>query len=180
MNPQTAGTVEDGIEYPDCDGNPIAEKTRQFRYIVMIQGGLDALFSDRIDVFVAGDLLWYPVRCSNFIRAAPDAMVAFGRPKGDRGSYRQWRENDTAPQVVWEVLSPGNTAPEMAGKRQFYERYGVEEYYEYDPDRGRVARLGSPGEPTGGSAQCRGLDKPAFGCAAGSGTGRSADLPAQW
>jgi hypothetical protein len=36
------------------------------------------------------------------------------------------------------VLSPGNTRAEMTRKRQFYERYGVEEYYEYDPDRGQL------------------------------------------
>ncbi len=44
-----------------------------------------------------------------------------------------------APQVVFEVLSPGNTAEELAEKRAFYERYGVEEYYEYDPETGEVA-----------------------------------------
>ncbi len=64
--------------------------------------------------------------------------MAFGRPKGDRGSYQQWEENGIAPQVVFEVLSPGNTRQEMADKLAFYERYGVEEYYLYDPDHGRL------------------------------------------
>ncbi len=32
-------------------------------------------------------------------------MVVFGRPKGDRGSYKQWLENQIAPQVVFEILS---------------------------------------------------------------------------
>jgi Uma2 family endonuclease len=126
------------IIYPDSDGQPMADNTRQFDYIVMIQGGLAALFAGRPDVFVAGDLLWYPVEGSNTIRAAPDAMVVFGRPPGYRGSYQQWCEDGLAPQVVFEVLSPGNTRAEMARKRQFYERYGVEEYYEYDPDRGEL------------------------------------------
>ena len=62
-------------------------------------------------------------------------MVAFGRPKGDRGSYRQWEEGQIPPQVVFEILSPGNTLREMAKKQAFYDRYGVEEYYIYDPDR---------------------------------------------
>jgi Uma2 family endonuclease len=60
---------------------------------------------------------------------APDAMVAFGRPKGHRGSYMQWRGGGIAPQVVFEVLSPDNRAGELARKFQFYERFGVEEYY---------------------------------------------------
>lgn len=62
-------------------------------------------------------------------------MVAFGRPKGDRGSYLQWQEENIAPQVVFEILSPSNSVPEMIQKFKFYERYGVEEYYIYNPDR---------------------------------------------
>ncbi len=65
-------------------------------------------------------------------------MVAFGRPKGYRGAYLQWREGNIAPQVVFEILSPGNRKGEMDDKFDFYERYGAEEYYVYDPDRGRL------------------------------------------
>lgn len=35
---------------------------------------------------------------------------------------------------MFEILSPGNTLKEMAKKLQFYNRYGVEEYYIYNPD----------------------------------------------
>ncbi len=108
--------------------------TLQFRWIVTIQGGLDALFAQDSNVFVAGDLFWYPVEGRPDIRVAPDVLVVFGRPKGDRGSYLQWREENIAPQVVFEILSPGNTVFEMTRKLAFYERYGVEEYYLYDPD----------------------------------------------
>ena len=55
--------------------------------------------------------------------------------KGDRGSYKQWQEDNIAPQVVFEILSPGNTEGEMDRKLQIYARCGVEEYYIYDPDR---------------------------------------------
>ncbi len=126
------------VVYPDSDGKPMADNTRQFTYIVTIQGGIAALFADNPNVFVAGDLLWYPVEGDNKIRAAPDTMVVFGRPPGHRGSYLQWREGNLPPQVVFEVLSPGNTAAEMTRKFRFYEQYGVEEYYLYDPDRGAL------------------------------------------
>jgi len=116
----------------------MAENTLQFEWIVTIEGGLERLFREDPHVFVAGDLLWYPVRGDNVTRAAPDAMVVFGRPKGHRSSYQQWREGGIAPQVAFEVLSPGNTADEMLKKRGWYARYGVEEYYEYDPDRGTL------------------------------------------
>ncbi len=122
------------ILYPDSDGKPMAENTKQFDWIVKIKEGLEILFADTPDVFVAGDLFWYPVKGNNKIRTAPDVMVAFGRPKGYRGSYRQWEEDNVAPQVVFEILSPGNTPKEMKEKCLWYERYGVEEYYLYDPD----------------------------------------------
>ncbi|MBW4640735.1 MAG: Uma2 family endonuclease [Gloeocapsa sp. UFS-A4-WI-NPMV-4B04] len=127
------------VIYPDSDGQPMADNTKQFRWIVTIQGGLDALFKDDPNVFVAGDLLWYPVEGDNKTRIAPDAMVVFGRPKGDRGSYQQCREDNIPPSVVFEVLSPGNRLPEMLNKLRFYERYGVEEYYMYDPDHEDLA-----------------------------------------
>ncbi|WP_442861098.1 Uma2 family endonuclease [Calothrix sp. NIES-3974] len=122
------------IIYPDSDGQPMADNTKQFQWIVTIKENLEILFASQPDVFVAGDLLWYPVE-GELIRQAPDVLVVFGRPKGDRGSYKQWEENNIPVQVVFEILSPGNTLKEMAKKQKFYERYGVEEYYIYDPDK---------------------------------------------
>ncbi len=127
------------VKYPDSDGQPMADNTKQFRVIVTLHSGFAGLYKDNPNLFVAGDLLWYPVEGDNRIRAAPDVMLIFGRPKGDRGSYRQWVEDNIAPQVVFEVLSPGNRLTEMAKKFVFYARYGVEEYYLYDPDRGDLS-----------------------------------------
>jgi Uma2 family endonuclease len=124
------------IEYPDSDGEPMADNTLQFKWIVLIKENLEAIFLKDPNVFVAGDLLWYPVEGNPKIRMAPDALVPFGRPKGRRGSYKHWEEGHVAPQVVFETLSPGNRPAEMAQKFIFYERYGVEEYYIYDPDSG--------------------------------------------
>ncbi|MBN9520229.1 Uma2 family endonuclease [bacterium] len=134
-------TSDAGVIYPDSDGKPMSDNTIQFRWIVTVQGNLDLLFAARADVFVAGDNLIYPVRGSNTIRQAPDVYVAFGRPKGDRGSYKVWDEGDTFPQVVFEVLSPGNRAGELRRKLAFYTTYttyGAEEYYVIDPDRGTL------------------------------------------
>jgi Uma2 family endonuclease len=123
------------IIYPDSDGKPMVDNTLQFRWIVTIKEGLDWMYQDRADVFVAGDLLWYPVQGKPAICQAPDTMVAFGRPKGYRGSYKQWEEGGIAPQVVFEVLSPNNSFGEMYRKLKFYEKHRVEEYYLFDPDR---------------------------------------------
>ncbi|MDJ0554962.1 MAG: Uma2 family endonuclease [Microcoleaceae cyanobacterium MO_207.B10] len=123
------------VIYPESDGQPMADNTKQFRWIVTIKENLEILFANIPDVFVAGDFLWYPVGGNNKIRTAPDIMVVFGRPKGDRGSYKQWEEENIAPQVVFEILSPGNRLKEMNKKLLFYQQYGVEEYYIYDPDK---------------------------------------------
>ena len=123
------------ICYPESDGKPMADNTKQFNWIVKIKEGFELLFENNPDVFVAGDLLWYPVQGNNKIRVAPDTMIVFGRPKGDRGSYRSWDEDNINPQIVFEILSPGNTKKEMDRKLKFYERYKVEEYYIYDPDK---------------------------------------------
>jgi Uma2 family endonuclease len=123
------------IIYPDSDGQPMSDNTEQFYWIVTIKENLEILFASQANVFIAGDLLWYPLQGDDKIRQAPDVMVAFGRPKGKRGSYKQWQEENIAPQIVFEILSPGNRLKEMAKKFSFYERYGVEEYYIYDPEK---------------------------------------------
>ncbi|TAF03595.1 MAG: Uma2 family endonuclease [Oscillatoriales cyanobacterium] len=149
MVQQLAPQTTPEIIYPDSDGQPMADNTKQFRWIVTIKENLEILFATSTDVFIAGDLLWYPVEGDNKIRKAPlwypvegdnkirkapDILAVFGRPKGDRGSYKQWEEDNIPPQVVFEILSPGNTHTEMLKKLFFYQNYGVEEYYIYDPD----------------------------------------------
>jgi Uma2 family endonuclease len=127
------------VEYPDSDGEPMAENTLQYEWIVTIQGNLDALFQNNPDVFIATDNLWYPVEGDPKTRQAPDVYAVFGRPKGHRGSYRQWEEGGVPIQVVFEILSPGNRPAEMTRKFRFYERHRVEEYYIYDPDANELS-----------------------------------------
>ena len=126
------------IVYPFSDGKPMAESIEQLRWITLLYGNLDAMFHDRKDVFVAGDNFWYPVEGEPDIVYAPDVYVVFGRPKGDRSSYKQWEENDIPLTVVFEILSPANTREEMDAKFHFYDEYGVEEYYVYDPDTNKL------------------------------------------
>jgi Uma2 family endonuclease len=128
----------DGVFYPESDGKPMADNTRQFRWIVTLAGNLAALFRDDPDVFVSGNQFWYPVEGEPAIVIAPDVYVVFGRPKGERPSWKQWEEGGVPMTVVFEVLSPANDASEMADKFVFYDEYAVEEYYVYDPDRNRL------------------------------------------
>lgn len=125
--------VSGGVVYPESDGEPMGDNTLQVLWILTLIGGLDSVFRDRPDVFVAGDHFWYFVEGDPTSRVAPDAMVVFGRPKGHRSSYRQWEEDGIAPQVVFEVLSPGNRVRDMLRKFELYDTLGVEEYYVVDP-----------------------------------------------
>ena len=123
------------IHYPESDGNPMADNTKQLECIVYFFINLKIRFKDTEHIFIAADHLWYPVEGDNKTRVAPDVMICFDRPRGHRGSYRQWEEGDVAPQVGFEVLSPSNTRKEMMKKRDFYEKYGVKEFIIIDPDK---------------------------------------------
>ncbi|NET09142.1 MAG: Uma2 family endonuclease [Merismopedia sp. SIO2A8] len=127
-------TYED-VLYPDSDGLPMAENTLQYKWIVRLASNLKYLLKDQI-AFVAGDLLWYPVKVNvpPVPCQAPDVFVALGRPDGDRRSYKQWEEDNVAPQVVFEILSSSNSAKEMTAKQAFYEKHGVLELYIYNPE----------------------------------------------
>ncbi len=133
----SAGALAE-IVYPESDGKRMAENTRQWQWILTLANGLVALFRLRDDVFVGGDLLWYAVEGDPDAACAPDVFVVFGRPKGHRKSYKQWEEGGVPMTVVFEILSPANTALEMADKLAFYDEHGVEEYYLFDPESGRL------------------------------------------
>ncbi len=130
-----AGQGVKPVPYPDSDGKPMADNTRQARWIIVLYGNLTALLRTVPDVLIAADLLWYARPEEGEKPTAPDVMVVFGRPRGDRGSYKQWEEGNVPVTVAFEVLSPSNTVEEMADKLAFYDEHGVEEYYVYNPDK---------------------------------------------
>ena len=134
MSTLTPPAVAPTVEYPDSDGQPMADNTVQFDWIALLKWNLEHLYRADPQVFVAGDHLIYPVQGNAKLRQAPDVYVAFGRPKGDRGSYRVWEEGGVFPQVVFEVWSPNNRADQMEDKKAFYLKYGAEEYYVLYPD----------------------------------------------
>lgn len=111
------------------------ESTRRLRWIVTLQGGLDALLRHRNDTLVAGSVPWYTTPESSTF-ATPAVFVAVGVNRGERTAYRQWEEHNIAPQVVFDVLAPGTSMVGVCRQLKFYERAGVEEYYMYDPDAG--------------------------------------------
>lgn len=138
---------DEGVYYPAEDGQPMANSDLHALYIMQTRANLEVLFPDD---FVGSDIFWYPVKGRPEICHAPDVLVALGRPAEVGGhrrkSYLQWREEGVAPQVVFEFWSEGNTSGEEERKLRFYERYGVEEYYAYDVQTGRLCGWRREGE----------------------------------
>ena len=122
------------ILYPDSDGIPMSDNSWQYRWIATLMWNASILFQNRLDVFVAGDHLIYPVKGDPKTRIAPDTYIAFGPENKDRGSYKVWKEGGIFPQVVFEVYSPGNSQVGFEEKRDKYELFGAEEYYVIYPD----------------------------------------------
>lgn len=129
---------DDEIFYPSSDGKRMADSTEQADWMVFLSSNLRSWFQKDPAVFVAVDLLWYPVQGKPKITYAPDVMVIFGRGTYPRKSYKQWEEDGIAPQVVFEIRSESNSIGELVAKSLFYRKYGVEEYYIYDPDFGSL------------------------------------------
>jgi Uma2 family endonuclease len=130
--------VDDDLFYPTSDGQPMAESSVQWDWIVLLKLNIDRMLKYPENVVIHSDNLIYPVRGNTSISIAPDVYISFGRPRGPRGCYKVWLEDNIFPQVTMEVLSPSNTRGEMEAKRVFYERYGVEEFYIIDPEDNTV------------------------------------------
>ncbi len=137
LPPKRFETDEAGrIVYPVDNGEPLANDTEHFRWISFLKNGLENWFSGRGDVFVAGDLLWYPIEGRPDISKAPDVMVVLNHPAGPRSSYKQWEESRRPPNVVFEFVSKTNTATDILDKLEFYSDMGCDEFFVYDYQRG--------------------------------------------
>jgi hypothetical protein len=105
---------------------------------MVLCGNLAARYRDDPNVFVSGNQNWFPREGEPELFRSPDVYAVFGRPKGQRRSWKQWEEGGVPMTVVFEILSPRNTYEEMVDKLQFYDEHGVEEYYVYNPDSNRL------------------------------------------
>jgi hypothetical protein len=66
-------TTSELVVYPESDGKPMADNTLQWDWMVKIVGELRTQYAGQ-QVFVAGDLFWYPVEGNPKVVAAPDAL----------------------------------------------------------------------------------------------------------
>ena len=123
------------VEYPDEDGEPMADNEWQGRTMDAIFYALDGRFQSDPDVHVAKDLLVYYDEGNPNQALAPDVFVTRGVAPGFRSSYRIWEER-RAPEFVLEVASRSTAKKDATEKKDLYARWGVREYWLFDPRGG--------------------------------------------
>ena len=125
--------VDDGIYYPDSDGEPMADTGPQAEVMNYVYDALKEWFLEDEDVYVAMNMFLYYQRGDPRKVVAPDIYVIFGaRGKRLRRIWMAWRENDTLPGFVLEIGSPSTHAYDAGEKRDIYAEMGAGEYWRFD------------------------------------------------
>src|SRR3954452_2439803 len=123
--------LEQEIEYPTSDGQPMAETTLHRKVMFDLIRGLELRFLEVPDVWVGGNLFLCYEKGNPAAHRAPDVLLAKGVEKWDRPNYLLWEE--TPPSLVVEVTSRKTRREDQGDKKSLCERIGVEEYVLFDP-----------------------------------------------
>lgn len=122
------------IDYPDSDGQPMAESDFQRESLIYAVESLRIYFRDRDDIYVSGNMFVYYEEGNPKAVVAPDVFVVIGTPSRDRSSYKLWQE-PKGPDFVLEITSRSTYSEDQGAKRGIYALLGVSEYWQYDPTR---------------------------------------------
>ncbi len=126
---------EDDTDYPESDGQPMAETELHRDLMIDSILTLKARFQDVPAVCVSGNMLMYYVPRDAKKSVAPDVFVTFGIERKQRRIYRIWEEGKP-PDFVLEFSSKGTFKNDLGAKKDLYaEVLGVREYFLYDAER---------------------------------------------
>jgi len=120
------------IEYPETDGEPMAESDFQRKPLTYLVESLALHFQNQKQTYVSGNLLIYYEKKNPKASVAPDVFVVFGVPKQDRRTYKIWEEGKS-PDVAIEITSRTTRKTDEKKKPKLYRKLGVQEYFQYDP-----------------------------------------------
>lgn len=123
--------LEQEMEYPTSDGQPMAETTLHRKVMADLIETLDRRYAAVSDVWVGGNLFLCYRKGDPSAALAPDVLLAKGVAKWDRPNYLLWEE--TPPSLIVEVTSRKTRREDRGKKKDVYERIGVEEYVLFDP-----------------------------------------------
>ncbi len=130
--PGAAPLASPRVEYPESDGQPMAESDLHREEMIDLITALADHLRDESDVYVAGNLFVYYEQGNPRAVVAPDVFVVRGVAKRKRKTYRLWEEG-RAPCFVIEVSSESTRGEDLEGKMDKYALLGVEEYFLFDP-----------------------------------------------
>ncbi|MCC3472180.1 MAG: Uma2 family endonuclease [Microcoleus sp. PH2017_15_JOR_U_A] len=125
--------IEEEIEYPSSDGEPMAESDITRDYMTYGVEALKQHFQGRSDVYVSANSFVYYEEGNKSAVVAPDIYVVFGVRKRQRDNYKIWKEAGIAPQFVLEITSETTQDVDQETKPETYRSLGVREYFQYDP-----------------------------------------------
>ncbi len=127
--------TEDTTDYPESDGQPMAETELHRDLLIDSLLTLDARFQHIPDVCVSGNMLMYYTLGESRKSLAPDVFVTFGVARKQRRIYKIWEEGKP-PDFVLEFSSKSTFENDLGAKKTLYaEVLGVREYFLYDAER---------------------------------------------
>lgn len=123
------------IEYPDSDGELLAENKLQAIAMVDFFSSLETYFAESSDVYIGIDQLLYYALNDPTTSVAPDVFAVIGaHGSHPRPSWIVSREGGLVPTFVLEVASEGTWRRDVGDKRAIYAAIGVAEYWRFDPE----------------------------------------------
>ncbi len=122
------------VFYPETDGKPLPDGEYQAPLYIEVVGTLRTHFSNRPDVHVNGNTMFYYEEGNPRRVISPDCYVAFGVDVETilrNNTYLLW-EMGKPPDFVLEIGSPSTARNDLGGKRDLYARLGIGEYWRFD------------------------------------------------
>lgn len=124
--------LEQEMEYPSSDGQPMAEGPEHLQVMIDLVDGLTRRYAEVPDVWVGGNLFLYYEPGNRKARVSPDVLLAKGVAKQkERRNYLLWNERPLS--LVIEVTSQKTRYRDENVKKPLYQQIGTEEYVLFDP-----------------------------------------------
>jgi Uma2 family endonuclease len=123
---------DEPTEYPESDGEPMAETDEHRDEIAEMTLTLARHFRARPDVYVSGNMFFYFEEGNPSACKAPDVFVVTGVEKHKRRTYKLWEEGEV-PVLVIEVTSRKTKDEDEVDKPKVYARLGIPYLFLYDP-----------------------------------------------